>query len=79
MISSNKAPRVLHTKVNIDPIIVSQVLYKNKNTFQTQQKKKRSLTCVHFRAAFGAKIGHGVLAQIFAAGAAKIRHGLLQE
>ena len=37
------------------------------------QKKIRSLTCLQFRATFGAKIRRGILAQIFATGAVKVR------
>ena len=40
---------------------------------QSQKKKIRSLTCLQFRATFGAIIRRGILAQIFATGAAKVR------
>ena len=40
--------------------------------FKQSQKKIRSLTCLQFRATFGAIIRRGILAQIFATGAAKV-------
>ena len=42
--------------------------------FKQSQKKVRSLTCLQFRATFEAIIRRGILAQIFATGAAKVRH-----
>ena len=42
--------------------------------FIQSQKKIRSLTCLQFRATFGAIIRRGILAKIFATGAAKVRH-----
>ena len=48
-----------------------QVSYKMWKHISNIAKKKRSLTCVHFLTTIGAKISHGILAQIFAAWAAK--------
>ena len=42
--------------------------------FIQSQKKIRSLTYLQFRATFGAIIRRGILAQIFATGAAQVRH-----
>ena len=42
--------------------------------FKQSQKTKRSLTCFQFRVTRGAIIYRGILAQIFATGAAKVHH-----
>ena len=55
-------------------VIVYQALYKIcRNISNKAKKKKRSLTFLLFRATFGAIIWRGILAQIFATGAAKVR------
>ena len=55
-------------------VIVYQALHKICRNISNKAKKKiRSLTCLQFRATFGAIIRRGILAQIFAIGAAKVR------
>ena len=56
-------------------IIVYQALYKICRKISNKAKKKiLSLTSLRFRAKFGEIIRRGILAQIFATGAAKVRH-----
>ena len=55
-------------------VIVYQALHKICRNISNKAKKKiRSLTCLQFRATFGAIIRRGILAQIFAIEAAKVR------